>query len=209
MVEWLKLWANQVIVAVIIAVIFELIIPNGKNKKYIKMVVNLYVLFVLINPIISKFTKIENFNLAKYDYDKYINNQVSKQTSSNLNSEEMIQNTYEKSIKEDIIKKLEANGYNASNISININNSKGENYGQINWIKLSVTKIVGNDESVVLEQNNSSIQINSIENVNINSEVKDKKTSLKKSEIEKVKKVLAQEYNIPRENIEINERKGD
>lgn len=138
MVEWLKLWANQVIVAVIIAVIFELIIPNGKNKKYIKMVINLYVLFVLINPIISKFVKIEDFNLLQYDYEKYINNQVSKQASSDLNSEEMIQNTYEKSIKEDIIKKLEANGYNATNISININNSS-ENYGQINWIKLSVT----------------------------------------------------------------------
>lgn len=209
MLEWLKLWANQVIVAVIIAVIFELIIPNGKNKKYIKMVINLYVLFVLINPIISKFAKIEEFNLSKYDYEKYINNQVSKQTSSNLNSEELIQNTYEKSIKEDIIKKLEANGYNASNISIHINNSKGENYGQINWIKLSVAKIVESDAIVVLEQNNSSIQINRIENVNINSEEKDKKKALKKSEIEKLKKILAQEYNIPKENIEINEWKGD
>lgn len=138
MVEWLKLWANQVIVAVIIAVIFELIIPNGKNKKYIKMVINLYVLFVLINPIISKFTNIEKTDLSKYNYEKYIDSNMTQETSSNLNSEEIIQNTYEKSLQEDIKKKLEANGYNASNISININNSS-ENYGQINWMKLSVT----------------------------------------------------------------------
>lgn len=138
MVEWLKLWANQVIVAVIIAVIFELIIPNGKNKKYIKMVINLYVLFVLINPIISKFTNIEKIDLSKYNYEKYIDSNMTQETSSNLNSEEIIQNTYEKSLQEDIKKKLESNGYNASNISININNSS-ENYGQINWMKLSVT----------------------------------------------------------------------
>ena len=41
MIEWLKDWANQIIVAIVIAIIFELIIPNGKNKKYIKMVINL------------------------------------------------------------------------------------------------------------------------------------------------------------------------
>lgn len=138
MIEWLKVWANQVIVAVIIAVIFELIIPNGKNKKYIKMIINLYVLFVLINPIISKFTNIEKIDLSKYGYEKYIDSNMTQETSSNLNSEEMIQNTFEKSLKEDIKKKLETNGYNATNISININNSS-ENYGQINWMKLSVT----------------------------------------------------------------------
>ena len=50
MIEWLKTWTNQIIVAVVIAVIFNLIIPNGKNKKYIKMIINLYILFILINP---------------------------------------------------------------------------------------------------------------------------------------------------------------
>ena len=34
MIEWLKDWANQIIVAIVIAIIFELIIPKGKNKKY-------------------------------------------------------------------------------------------------------------------------------------------------------------------------------
>ena len=60
MLGWLKGWVNQVIVAIIIAVIFELIIPNGKNKKYIKMIINLYVLFVLVNPIVSKFINLSD-----------------------------------------------------------------------------------------------------------------------------------------------------
>ena len=61
MIEWLKNWTNSIIVAVIIAVIFELIIPNGNNKKYIKMVISLYVLFVILDPIISKFTRFRFF----------------------------------------------------------------------------------------------------------------------------------------------------
>ncbi len=207
MVEWLKTWANQVIVAVIVAVIFELIIPNGKNKKYIKTIINLYVLFVIMDPIISKFTNIEKIDLSKYDYEKYIGNSISKETSSNLNSEEMIQKTFEKSIKEDIKRKLENQGYNASNICINIDNSNA-NYGQIDWIKLSVNKKdnVGDNTSTGDQTNNSSIQINAVEDVNINSnaDISEKNTSLKKSEKEKVKKILADEYNISKENIEIN-----
>ena len=67
MIEWLKNWTNSIIVAVIIAVIFELIIPNGNNKKYIKMVINLYVLFVILNPLISKFTNLNGIDINTKD----------------------------------------------------------------------------------------------------------------------------------------------
>lgn len=203
MIEWLKSWSNQTIVAVIIAVIFELIIPKGKNKKYIKMVINLYVLFVILNPIISKFTNIKEFDLSKYNYEEYFGDTNSIETSSSLNSNEMINNTVQKSIKEDIKNKLLSEGYNVTSISININNSESK-YGQINWIKLTVTNKVGNDAHVVPEQNNSLIQINAIENVNINSDSSEKNTTLRKSEIKKVKKIISEEYNISENNIEVN-----
>ena len=35
MIDFLKTWSNQIIVAVIIATILEMIIPDGNNKKYI------------------------------------------------------------------------------------------------------------------------------------------------------------------------------
>lgn len=64
---------------------------------------------------------------------------------------------------------------------------------------------VGADASVHPNNSSSSIQINTIEEVEIKPEVNNKKSSLKKSEIEKVKKILTQEYNISKEKIEINE----
>ena len=139
MIEWLKSWTNQIIVAVIIAVIFELIIPNGKNKKYIKMVINLYVLFVILNPIISKFTNSNEFDLSKYNYEDYFANTNSIETSSSLSSNDLIIDTTKKTIQEDIKNKLLEKWYKVTSISIDINNSDSK-YGKIEWIKLSVTK---------------------------------------------------------------------
>ena len=39
MINFLSSWAEQVILAVIIATILELILPNSKNKKYVQMVI--------------------------------------------------------------------------------------------------------------------------------------------------------------------------
>ena len=45
MINFLSTWAEQIIIAVIIATIIELILPNNKNKKYIQMVIGIYILF--------------------------------------------------------------------------------------------------------------------------------------------------------------------
>ena len=139
MIEWLKSWTNQIIVAVIIAVIYELIIPNGKNKKYIKMVINLYVLFVILNPIISKLTNSNEIDLSKYNYEDYFTNTNSIETSRSLSSNDLIIDTTKKTIQEDIKNKLLEKGYKVTSISIDINNSDSK-YGQIEWIKLFVNK---------------------------------------------------------------------
>lgn len=39
-----------------IATILEMILPEGKNKKYIKTVIGIYILFAVLSPIISKIT---------------------------------------------------------------------------------------------------------------------------------------------------------
>lgn len=196
MIEWLKDWANQIIVAIVIAIIFELIIPKGKNKKYIKMVINLYVLFVLLNPIVSKFNGISNLILSDFDYKKYIGEENSIQTSSTVKSDEIIKSTMENSIKQDIKNKLLSEGYKINSISIDIDN----NNEKINSIRLSIEK--KNEES-----NNtvSNIEVNKVEEVNINSENKKSTDSkIKKKEIENVKKIISEEYNISKDKIEVN-----
>ena len=45
MINFLSSWAEQIVLAVIIATIIELILPDSKNKKYIQMVIGVYILF--------------------------------------------------------------------------------------------------------------------------------------------------------------------
>ena len=201
MIEWIKSWSNGIIVAVIIAVIFELIIPNGNNKKYIKMVISLYVLFVILDPIISKFTSLNGIEINTKEYEKYFDSTNALETSTTLDSEKLINNTAEKRVKENISNKLKELGYKVESISININNESG----QINRIVLSVRRNDnGTDDSEHLELNNSIVKIDNVNEVNISSKDNTKKSNLRKSDIQKLKKLISNEYEITEENIEIN-----
>lgn len=57
MINNISTWAEQVIIAVIIATIIELILPNGNSKKYIKIVIGVYILYTITFPIIKLFSR--------------------------------------------------------------------------------------------------------------------------------------------------------
>ncbi len=199
MIEWLKDWTNSIIVSVIIAIIFELIIPNGNNKKYIKMVISLYVLFVILNPIISKFTSLKGIEINTKEYEKYFNNENKIEASTSLNYNKIINNTAQKTIKDNIKGKLQKEGYIVTSISIDIDN-KNERINNI--------KIVGAKKNTETENNgytseSINISINTVENVNI-SDKNNKKDNLKKSDIQRIKKIISEEYEISEESIEVN-----
>ena len=54
MIKFINSWAQGIILAVIIATIIEIILPEGKNKKYVKTVIGVYILFTIIYPLIKK-----------------------------------------------------------------------------------------------------------------------------------------------------------
>lgn len=61
---------------VIISVLVELMLPSGETAKYIKSILAVFVIYVLVNPIITFFKS--DFNL-----DKYVN-------STNINIDETL-----------------------------------------------------------------------------------------------------------------------
>ena len=79
MINFLSSWAEQVILAVIIATILELILSNSKNKKYVQMVIGVYVLFNIISPIIKNKEKLV---FSEIDLDKYITTSTKVEQSS-------------------------------------------------------------------------------------------------------------------------------
>ena len=81
MINFMSSWAEQIVLAVIVATIIEMILPKSKNKKYIQMVVGVYVLFNIISPIIKNK---DNFSIEKYNVANYQSKYEVDQTSMDM-----------------------------------------------------------------------------------------------------------------------------
>ncbi len=79
MIEFLSSWAQGIIVAVIIATLIEMILPNSSSKKYVKVVIGMYILFTIVSPIIKKLGG-KDINLNTINIEKY-EQQISKATT--------------------------------------------------------------------------------------------------------------------------------
>lgn len=200
MVEFISSWAQQLIVAVIIATIIEMIVPDGNNKKYIKVVIGIYILFTIISPVIQKISgKSINMDI---DYDKYFNNTQTYEAMSNSISsinEQNIEDIYVQSLKEDIKSKLKEKGYNATNIEVEVSLDDTRNYGNINKISMVIKQEAENSM-------NNTISINAVNKVEIGNTNKttDKTSKLEQSEIKKIKEYLSSVYNVKEKYIIIN-----
>jgi len=202
MISFIKEWANQIIVAIIIATIFEMILPNGNNKKYIKMVIGIYVLFTMMQPIVTKLTGKE-IKISSFNYKKYFDEDILETSSESFdnNNSKLIEQAYIENIRNDIKSKVQQKGYKVINCNINIvNNENSENYGAIQKIELTIN----NFEESKNEETNK-VEIENV-NIDLNNEVKDEENELSISEKEKkeVIEFLSEEYSIDKTQIAIN-----
>ena len=53
MILKMRVWCESLIIAVIITLIIELMLPEGNNKKYIKVVIGLYLMFMVFDPFLK------------------------------------------------------------------------------------------------------------------------------------------------------------
>lgn len=212
MVEWITSWAQGIIIAVIIATIIEMILPDGNCKKYIKVVIGVYILFSIVSPVITKITG-KNFNISKeFNLEKFYSEADSKSIYNDLNSNNSsnIKDIYIANLKTDINSKLKNKGYDV--VSCNIEIKDDETY-EIKTLNLTLKKV--NEETDNNEENsivNKVEEINSIKieignNENNNNETtntKDYNSDLTAYEKNKVKEYLESTYEISKENININ-----
>ena len=136
MVEFFSSWVKTLGLAIVIVSILEILLPNNKTKKYIRMVMGLYVLFTIVSPFISNK---EIFNFDNIDLNDY----VSEQTSSNVNQismKERIQELYIQELEKDITKKLEEKGYKVDSCKVKAKISDTVEDTEISKIKVKVEK---------------------------------------------------------------------
>lgn len=207
MISSITSWAQGIIVAVIIATIIEMLLPNNGNGKYVKTVVGIFVLFSIISPVISIFKDEKAF--SNPNYDTYINNNKSKsiQTSNtSINTEDTIKKMFEENLKIDIKSKVSQKGYITDNINLEILNNKEYTLNKIEF------KIVGRNESESQSGNHNKTTtiVDNIENVKVSlggsrkDEKKEEKSILNDSEKRKLKEYLSGVYDVKESNIIVN-----
>lgn len=188
MIEIINSWAQKIIIVVIICTIIEMILPEGKNKKYIKTVIGIYVVFTIVFPIISK---INNNTLDLNKYFKIENNETIETSSPVMvDTNEYIEEVYKEKLKTDIKTKIEAMNYSVKNIDLEIETENEENYGTILKLELCVLQ-------KQQEPQKSNIQIEKI----VIGEEKKEESGISDKEKEKIKQSISSIYYVPEENI--------
>lgn len=221
--EFLNTWLQGIIVAVVIASIIQMILPNGNNKKYIKVVLGVYVVFQIITPVINKFFNSDFEVSSLIDIDKYTKKMEtyevsSKNTDINKTNEDSIKQIYITNLKKDIKTKLEDKDYLIKDVEVQVEDN--ENY-DIKSLTIYVNGKNNNKEENNKEKTENNIHINEIEkieiNVSKNNEINQnnfnnseneeasqtKENNISNEEKNKIKKYLTSVYEISEKQITI------
>jgi len=104
MINFMSSWAEQIVLAVIVATIIEMILPKNKNKKYIQMVIGVYVLFNIISPIIKNK---DEFTIEKYKIENH--QTISRYEVDQTSMDKKLEKIYLEELKNTVISKFEEN----------------------------------------------------------------------------------------------------
>ena len=208
--NFLNSWLQGIIVAVVIATIIEMVMPNGNSKKYIKVVLGVYLVFNIIAPIVNKFSS-SNFEISSLinieEYAKKMDTYDLPSTNINIekSNNENIKQIYISNLKNDIKNKLQEKGYKVEKIEIQIDNL--ENY------KIKEISIYLKEEIDEKKETQNKIEINEIEKVEIqiaknevktNEQNKNKKdTNIAEKTKNGVKQYIAETYELEQGKIKI------
>ena len=201
MIKFINSWAQGIILAVIIATIIEIILPEGKNKKYVKTVIGIYILFTIIYPLINKLTKI-NINTLIENTTKQMST-YQENNSLKIDTDKYIESTYKKKIEEDIRKRANEKNLNITSLNVYIETEDENRYGMLNSLVMKVEK---NETSKKNNDVNQIKEINISKNVQNNEIIENKDKTVTEKEINEFKEYINATYYLEKEKIHINEQ---
>ena len=151
--NWISNWIQGIIIAVIIGTIIEMLLPEGNCKKYVKVVIGVYILFSIVSPVITKVTGSEFRVSDIYDINSYIEASTkSTQDYAEINKENQIKQIYETNLKKDMKQKIEEKGYKVKSIFLELANDEQYTLKKINIsLSLKEQNTEENDVKIVNE----------------------------------------------------------
>lgn len=221
MIKFLSSWVKNLCLALIVVSILEMLLPNNKTKKYVKMVMGLYILFSIIEPFI------ENSNELKFNVED-LYNQYSVETlaeSENVNQKSMdsrLDELYKQKLENDIVQKLDEEGYVVEDCDVKAHISSNDTGIELITIKIKEKKDNSNEndenqsnekmnieEKIVNEiQKIQKVEINVSKNQDNSSDEstqsEQQNQNITKTDIKIVKQFLIKEYGVSEKCLRIN-----
>ena len=207
MIEFLSNWAKDICLAVIVISILEMILPNNKSKKYVKMVMGVYLLFTMISPFVknSKNLDLENMNI----YEDIMTSSV--QTENEIDQTSMdkrLNQIYKEELEKDIKEKIENKGYIINSCKVEVELKENQKNSGINKIVLKVKKknVENQEENQNLESKMVE-EIQKIKKVEIGEKEEEKeegKQSITNTDKKEIRNFLIEEYGVSEECLEIS-----
>lgn len=208
MIEILSSWAKGLGITIVIVSIFEMLLPNNRTKKYIRMVLGVYVIFNIVSPLIKNK---DVFNFNNIDLEEYTSVETSSVNQTSMN--ERIKKLYSEELEKDITKKIKEKGYEVKKCKVSVQIADDEEETKINKIKLIFSKTqeeVKNDIENSAE-NKIVTEIQKIRKIDTGVEIKKQEKEknevsdkVNKTEIQNIKKFLIEEYGVNEKCLEIN-----
>lgn len=203
-------WAKNLSLAILVVSLLEMLIPNNKTKKYVKMAMGLYILFNIISPFLEKNISINWEQIieknAGIETCQTSSQEILDQTSMNQRLKQICEQELEK----DIVKKLGEKGYNVTDCKVDANLSEKEKETDIKSIQITVEK---QEQTTKQEDVEYKIvnEIQKIKKVQIGQTViqQDSKEGVEKSNISNedkqvIQKFLSEEYGVKEKCLRIN-----
>ena len=208
MIDFLSTWAKSLGLSIIVISILEMILPNNKTKKYVRMIFGIYIIFNIISPFIKNKDIID---VSTYDFNEYGNYTTNQ---SNLNESSMntkIKEIYIEELEKDITEKINELGYNVTTCNVYATLSSKNEESYIEQIELNVEKGEEKQENQDKEEtfeNKLVSEIQKIKPVNTtitkNNNQDENQKSINMSDIQKIKKFLIEEYGVDEKCLKIN-----
>lgn len=198
MINFLSLWVKNLSLALIVVSILEMLLPNNKTKKYIKMVMGLYILFSIIAPFVNN-SNVLNFNIEDVysDYSKEISSTSATSTTGEVNQASMddrLNKLYKEQLESDITQKVEEKGYDVRKCKVEAHVSESDT-----GIESITIEIDGKNDNT--ENSNNSNKTDATENSNGSSKYsKNSGNTLEDKIVKEIQKI---------QKVEIDVSKGD
>lgn len=218
MINFLSSWVKNLCLALIVVSILEMLLPNNKTKKYVKMVMGLYILFSIIAPFV------ENSSELKFDiedlYEKYsTETSTISENTDQTSMDNRLNELYKEKLEKDIVQKLDEEGYIVEECNVKAHISNDDNGIELITLKIKEKKNTNdaNNENKIDLEDKIVNEIQKIQKVEIdvsndndnyqedtNIGKQEDENNITKTDIKVIKQFLTKEYGVSEKCLKIS-----